>query len=669
MTNLPGFKAIFFKGINRFACKKNIVILAALILLLQCSLFKDSQEYQVFMEKSKEFQANEALAFKKMANYSMISGLGINILFSPSSSGGFFTHPPLMSELSANINTIVTLDIKNNSQGKSLFKSSSIFQMTFSSILLLLGTLASLFIGINAFCDKAYLKSQCSTYHEKFIFGYTLLSQFILIIACFLLILIITLCHAAIQGIFKTVIDYSGMLAFTAVFLINAAFFFLIGVIISFTSSLRTKIAVLLIIWIIFSWLIPIAFHSLITNEANTITSQYKVYNDKLTVVENFEKGVLEKEGQFDKTKLDIFRKLAEEYWNNDFKQIEAKDGQFEGQIARVIQKYYNYFMLTPTTFYYASTEALSSRGYNNFINFSDYVWDMRRKFVRFWIDRVYYHDPKELVSFIKEDENIFKARAQLPENFASGILLNLIYVIILLGISYFLFERYYHISGNKEPVKTNNPIISIPKGQIKTLWVTKNAVGFCERLYNLLSGKFYTYHKNEPPIQLKIEDVDYTENRVKADFYYVCHPDKLPEDMKVKDFINFNIWQRNFSKAEETETRAHIFSNPGIETIKNKYIGKLNKEQKGEVMLSVLPYYRHKIYLVDTVTEGMSLAFIIRLNEIMKDWVDRGAAVIFLTLDREIRVENAEILAKDINFHEQEMWSITVSRLKELGY
>ncbi|MCU0287469.1 MAG: hypothetical protein MUF15_13880 [Acidobacteria bacterium] len=664
---MPKFRAIFFKDYKRFICKRNIIILAVLILLLQYSVHKEIRDCRDFTIKSKEFQANEASTYRNMVNYTNISSAGITILFLPAATGILFTHPPFMTELSANINTIVKFDIKNNCQGKSLFTSHSIFKICFANILLLLGSLASLVLAVDTFHDKTYLKSLCSLGSSKKIFANVLFSRFILIVINFLLILVITLAHIFFKGFFTAAVDITLLTTFSLTFIVIAAFFFLVGIITALVFSLQTKMAFTLVIWIIFAWLIPAIFQTLIINKAESISSNYKLYNDKMTIVNDFEKKSIEEKGTYtENTKAGAIY-VIENYWKNYFTLIQEKDDQFKKQMEGVINQYYTYFMWTPTTFYYAVSDSLSSRGYNNYLAFSDYIWHLRRQFVRFWIDRVYYNDPRHLVPFIKDDENLFKARSRLPKNFIPGLLINIGYNLILLGVAFFCWQKYLYTAESPAPVKANNLLLTIAKGAIKTLWVPLDAVGFRERLYNLFSGKYHIFHKNEPPIKIKIGDSDYTENRTHLNFCYICHPAELPAGMKVMDFITFNFRLHKIPISGDTMTQ--VLTASRIASIKNRYIGRLNIEERGRVLLAILPGIKRDLYLVDTVTTGMSLSFTIRLNEIMKDWAEKGSSVLFLTQEREVKLDTVETLPKDMNFHEQDMWSKAVSRLKELGY
>ncbi|MCP5108476.1 MAG: hypothetical protein GY950_34140, partial [bacterium] len=99
--------------------------------------------------------------------------------------------------------------------------------------------------------------------------------------------------------------------------------------------------------------------------------------------------------------------------------------------------------------------------------------------------------------------------------------------------------------------------------------------------------------------------------------------------------------------------------------------MGKLSLRQKEEVLLSVLPYFRHKNYLLDNLSavSGMSVEFVFRLTDIMKGWVENGASVIFLTEDSETGLHNLKTEKKiDVDYDEQELWTDIVRSMQGLG-
>ncbi|MDQ1352423.1 MAG: hypothetical protein QG657_2729 [Acidobacteriota bacterium] len=659
------FRAIFFHESRTISCWRNVIILALLVILLQYGVYKGIWDHQSFIAKSREFQANERLNFKNMVNDINFSDFGVQVLFLPTASGLFFSYPPLMFEVSGNINSIVTLNIRNNSLGKSLFESSSIYQDRGANILFFLGSLAALFIGVGVFRNRDHLKLLCSFNSCNRIYAFVIISRLILIMVLFLLLCMLMMIPVLLESVALTQSDVPYLTAFIIVFILQALFFFFLGTIIRFVCSPWSRLGVLLAAWILLIVIVPGLFQSIIEEEANVITSHYKLHADKLNIVTNFEKEVKEKAGKFAENGFAVFRDLLEKFRDNGFKLIEAKDEDYKKQIQRVIKKYYLLFGLTPPTLYKSTTLEISSRGYGNFLDFFSYLQELRRHFFQSRIDRVYYNDPKALVNFVKENENLFQSRPGLPENFGYFVLLNLGYILGLMIASFLLFRRLLYKPEENEPVKKGNPAILLKKSLLKVLWVIRDPKGFSERLYNLLSGKFPIYHKKECALEVKMADVDYTDNRAKLEFVYVHHPDRLPKDLRVKDYIGFFARLLKLTREQEVQVNAA----PGITGIKRKYIGKLKREDRGNVLLAVLPYIKKGIYLVDVVSRDMSVEYIIRLNGIMKGWTESGAAVLFLTLERDVNIGVSVGINNEINFNELDLWSETVSRLNELGY
>jgi hypothetical protein len=95
-----------------------------------------------------------------------------------------------------------------------------------------------------------------------------------------------------------------------------------------------------------------------------------------------------------------------------------AVDEKLKQEISQLFDVYNNWLLVTPTTFYTNTCDELSSRGYQSYLDFYTYLQDLRSKFVRFWINRVFYHDQKILVDFVTNDENLFYSKSQVPKNY-----------------------------------------------------------------------------------------------------------------------------------------------------------------------------------------------------------------------------------------------------------
>jgi hypothetical protein len=158
--------------------------------------------------------------------------------------------------------------------------------------------------------------------------------------------------------------------------------------------------------------------------------------------VVDFEEYAVKENGKFDRKNIEKARKVIEKYQDIYYKKIKARERKLKFEISKQIDKLSKLSLFFPSTFYMNTTNEVSSRGYLNYLGFYGYGEEMKDKFVLFYIDRTYYHDPKVLVPFITGDEDIYKARSRLPRYFTFGFLLHLFYGFVFLLASYFSFSR-----------------------------------------------------------------------------------------------------------------------------------------------------------------------------------------------------------------------------------
>ncbi|NIM15534.1 MAG: hypothetical protein GTO45_26440 [Candidatus Aminicenantes bacterium] len=116
--------------------------------------------------------------------------------------------------------------------------------------------------------------------------------------------------------------------------------------------------------------------------------------------------------------------------------------------IVKRVRTYQTLATIFPTTFYISTNKELSSKGFQNFINFYRYSYDMKQDFIKFYIYHKFYLAlPKSGVEpFIKGNEDLFYGRSQLPNSFLLGLVLSILEIVILLFVLYRM-----HTKGIKE--------------------------------------------------------------------------------------------------------------------------------------------------------------------------------------------------------------------------
>ncbi|MCX6579805.1 MAG: ABC transporter permease subunit [Candidatus Aminicenantes bacterium] len=614
---MSNFIAIFIEQLKRFFCLKKIVLWFLFIGLSLAAVYSGIDDDKINRAKAEEFKKLETLIFQNMSNYLDMSHMGIDVFCKSAAIGILFAHPAVLTTISANINTIVTLKIFTILQSGVIFKAHPLMQFRFSSILLLLGSLLVLFFGYDSLRDLEYLKFLSSASSETTVYISIIVSRFLVLILSYLFILLLALGVMAIKGIYLTQSDFTGLIGFLKPVLLMLLSFFLLGTAIGKIRSLGIGITALLVLWIILIVLWPIICDSIVEKKANEITSYYKIHNDKLTVVSEFEKKAEKDKGAYIDNTPEGRKEVVEGYWKNVFPLIEKLDEQPLNEITQVIKEMQYITSLTPATFYLAVANEASSRGYQNFLNFYKYLLELRRQLVRFWIDRVYYNDPTVMVNFVKKDENVFKAKSQLPFYFYQGVVINLCYCIVLLFVSYFLFRfNLFHLPKNSFTCTQVN--LKIKPKQI--IGANKDFPDFFPQILNVFFGKIKHFTGK---ISIDGENIV---TPVKKNFIYLPQHEHFPDDIKTKDLIAF--FKRLFKlSAEEFLSLKDAAGKANL----NKYFVKLSKVQKTKLLLTLVSFGKNQVYILDDFGNGSTINDRAEMNKLSTLLRDKSIIVLDL--------------------------------------
>lgn len=655
------FGAFFLLEWRRFLNKRNLTLLLILFLILLYLLNIGINKYKKSFERIEKFKESEINNFHKFRSYEVYGDSGISILFNQSLLSIFFVNTGIPPSLIGKIDTYVHLGIFDN------FKDNSLFTVNFTGlgncagILLLLGSLMVLFLGYETFISKDYLKYLSSILSKNKVYFCMVLSRFILIGLSLLAIFAGLILFAAVRQLDISQADMARIFGYFLIVLLVMIFFFMLGVPFGFKKKNKTSVIIMLMIWFIFLFIIPSFIIAIVENRSIDSTEDYQKEIEKSNIMISFEKWFIEKAGKHNINNKDVKKEFMEIYWNRDYKKIENIETQLKEKIESNINFYKGISIFIPTNFYYLTGSEVGSNGLDNFISFYDYLQKMKREFLRFYLDRVYYNDPRVMVNFIKGDENIFYAQSRLPENFWSGVLITGAYSLVLVGLSLLGFRRFIYKPGIKKVPKEGNPEIHLSKkNYFVPLLLFKGHHGFNEHLYNLLSGRLDAYNKD---IKMTVDNIDVCDRPGGWDFLYLCHHDRIPGDIPASAYILFVSRLLGVEKKERNRMAGSL--DPGT---KRKPLSELDDKQKGQAYLSVLPYFKRKIFLLDDVHLDMSAAFIFQLQDIMMDWAAQDSAVILLTTDfsYKYKLENfKKAHNKDVEIIRD--WVLLIRELKSL--
>jgi ABC-type transport system involved in multi-copper enzyme maturation permease subunit len=447
---MESFNAIFKLESKRLINRKTIGLFFFVSLLALYYVQTGINNYKSIIENRDSFQAFEKMRVNQYQNYNQYGTYGFRLLFIPSPLSIFFVNSSVISELTSNVDSGVRLNIYNSFKGKSLFAEKSGGFKDFSGIMLLLGSLLVLYFGYEAMIYKDYSRFMTGFSDHRLLFAAAILARLTLIFLFLLITSWLALILLKLNGIQFSAGHYIYFGYYMGGLFLIQVFFFSLGTIAGSFKSPYLGFVLIIASWFALVFMLPGVVSGITSARADNISSNYHLEMEKLKRLMGFEKKALETVGVTSQDNIDSVQELIERYWNNEFKNIQALEIKLEDEMKRNINDFDLLSLFLPSTFYLAASNEISSKGYENFISFFNYIRNLKGEFVRFCLDHRYY-SPESLADtsaelkvepFIKRNENLFYARSRLPAHVLFGTLLTLLYIVGLLVISYARFRK-----------------------------------------------------------------------------------------------------------------------------------------------------------------------------------------------------------------------------------
>lgn len=619
MSGLTNFYAFFDYEFKRFLSKRNLSIWLIAFLVILFFVNTGIDQFKTLPEKEKEFKKIQENYFKNLVNYNEYSIEGEKFLYIPSPVGILVRNTVMPPDMTSKVNSVAAVHINNNLKGKSLISNLFFGRLDFSAIILIAFSLLAMGYGYESLLAREHLKCLASIAPTSHVFRAIVLVRFLLIAVAFLVLYWLLLLFIIIRGVELTGADYTGFMGILQSAILMILCFFMIGVFFSTKRSLKGSVSGMLLIWVILIMGVPGLLVTLNEGKVPEVTRDYQTELEKIKDVNVFEKKSIEKYGKFDKNNMDIAKKVAEDYLNNDFKKIVAREERLKAELQVPIDRLNRLAILFPTTFYLHTCNEVSSLGYGGFMDFYGYTQQMFRDFVIFWVDRVFYHDPKQMVSFIrvKGIENTFRGRSLLPKYFIMGQVLQLVYAALLFMASYFRFSRVlFPLPEN--PSYFDDFDIKMEKGKILKL------LSYRPEFNRQFQSVFYGRSKGlKWAVSLDGKDIV---NGIKKVFLYVPHPSEIQGDIKVKHLL---LLFRRILKPTKAEFAA-LTAGLDRELLEKRY-SELEQAEKAGVLLTVTQLKKMPVYIFNDFIQGIPRGLRSDFSDAAEGLKENGALVIDL--------------------------------------
>jgi hypothetical protein len=187
---------------------------------------------------------------------------------------------------------------------------------------------------------------------------------------------------------------------------------------------------------------IPFISDNYISYRANDIQSIEDLYLDKFKRLMDFEKESEKKYFDLMKKKnansSEIAKGIVQDYIDRIFPVNNLKEKNYINKVKVMMQEDENRVLIFPTTYHQYLSNEISSDGNYAYLEFMDYTLKLWGSFLKYYIHKRYYEKDKTVDSFVKSDENIYKAAPVIPPSYSKGLWILFLYglVIVLTCIS-----------------------------------------------------------------------------------------------------------------------------------------------------------------------------------------------------------------------------------------
>ncbi len=489
---------------------------------------------------------------KLFASYDQYSIIGYRVLLKPSPLIIFFHTSNMLKNIESNIDTREIVCIFANSKGGEIFKKGKGFG-DFSGILNVFGSLLMIIFGLMTY------KNNIFAFDGERKFSRNVFVRMLILDLYFVLLMGSMYLYAVLEGIrFST---HQGELyavfCLAALLLLNS--WFLMGVFFSLWLRYKGGRLAVITLWALVTIGIPeIRYIPASPNDIPSVKKTNLIKFETLMKTERESRKKLFpmlKDGKKDPKDIkQMQKKIAEAYLKNQYERNKKIEQELHHQVIIQVKRFENFSCYLPWSFYLELGESISSKGYNAYIGFVDFVLEMRDGFFRYVIDRRYNSDDKQVIPYIKKGENVYHSKSVLPGNFRIGILSIVITSLIFLLLSIRLFKKKFKAS-NKEPIPF----------KLNRLKSAKTFYKQCKDREEL--DKYADYFRYHPEVAM-LENIslqDYDPVVKLSDWVkFVCsnegfNYDELKERLKVLEVSEADLQRHCSTKSEELLKKVYL--------------------------------------------------------------------------------------------------------------
>ena len=615
--------------------------------------------YKNTKENLSNFTRIEQTKVKKFHYYTQYGTYGFRVLFMPSPISIFFSHSGVFPNLEGNIDVGERLNLYSSFKGENLFASEPGGYLDFAGLTILAGSLIFLFYGYDTLRWKEYIALISSFAGIRKTYLYLFYIRFLLLILFFTAVTISGILFVNIEGVPLGGSELLKLAYFQGVFSLVSLFFFSIGAALGNIKDKPLAITCIIMIWIFSLYLVPVVINKILSGSIETMTTEYELELKKLVLLMDFDTNIIRADGKntLGKVYRPVISDMLRDFMSKGYKKILELEQKFERTMKNKIALYRDLAICYPTGFFNSTSKELSSRGYESVTSFYRHTRELKEKFSEFYLEKKIQSDKGEIESFIKNGENVFYGKTDIPPMNLWGIAVTILYIFGVLWICVYFNRRSYVDIPAKELRKLSETRFDFNRGEMRILYT--EIENFTLILSKLFSGQGNSLKKKGFSGKINWTGSNLTEFPYMDQYTYICPALAIPTEITAGDFLFFIAGLSGIPNAE----RDQIINSSPINNVTKKKFKSLQTFEKAEVLLLVSQFKNCPVYLFHNTAFGLASGFASRFKHYMETLSKKGAFVLYITTDDYVRKEKRSREISGVT--ESLYWSRVVDQMK----
>ena len=579
---------------------KNLLIFTLVIIASFYFIFLGVAEYKQFLKKKSDFSRLEKEKFDALVNYDQYAKVGFRVLFEPSPLMVFFKKTDFVQNLEANVDSSEVVNIYNLRKGRNAFTVDENFG-DLSGIVAIFGTFLMMLMGMTSFRRRDWIDFFKKRHVLK-----TIIARLLWLNIFFSILFFLSYLFPLLLGISFSPQEQKIYICFSLLSNLFLSFFFLLGVTISAVFKYHKKaIATVFIVWFTLVFLIPEVGKIHLMQRVSDIPSAEELNLEKLKILlsrereaKSFVQKMILKEKRVDREKIrKIMKEFSEDFMKTGYIKNKRNESDFHDKVAAVIHQYEHRSNYLPVDFFQFISREASSKGYGEYLNFVDYILDLKDRFIRFYVYKRYEAPEPKIESFVKSKENFYKSETQLPDTFVRGLAFLTFYFILLLILLVIL-------NRNKRD-KLTKPKLPADLAKNSILFLLVNPEHQEEMFESFKDGS--------------------------ATVLEVTSRDPYMEDISINTFINFSCRQKGIDREEVVKNLKEFKIS---RSVFNEHLSSFPFDKIKKIVASVALADKKDTFVINDFIKNEAREFENQFLKILSRIAATGKKIIYLSSD-----------------------------------